>query len=1192
MYFRLLISSRRLLDLRTYFFRKIGCNQFLPLRGEQENIERPPNPGSSWKVISKIIMQCRASKTTQLAMKLTAVIMLAFCLQVSARGFGQISLNEKNASLQKVFKEIQKQSGFDFLYSADLLQKAGRVSLQLNNVSLEEAVKASIHGKALTFSIVHNTVVIKPGVAITQSNAVEKAVAFISVDGNVSDEEGKPVEGATVTVKSSNVAVATDAKGGFHLDNISDGEILIISSIGFEKVEVKAARQIKVVLKRRLVGVDEVIITTGLYKRPTENFTGVATTVTGDQLRNVNSMNVLDAIKVFDPAVRIPDNIQFGNDPNRLPNISMRGTNNFPVQGEEVALPASGADFMASYQSNPSMPLFILDGFEVSLQKIYDLDINRIQSMTILKDAVATSAYGSRAANGVIVVETRQPQPGKLTVNYSGTLQITGPDLTSYQLLNASDKLKLEKLSGVYNGDGHADYQLYYDQLYAMRRADVERGVNTYWLAQPLQTGVGNKHSLFVEGGDQYLRYGASFGYSNNKGVMKGSQRDNIEGGMILSYRKKQILVRNQMNLSSNQSQNSPYGAFSDYSRLNQYWSPYDADGKVRKVLEVFSIPGYLGSTLITNPMYDATLGTVDRSKYFGITNNTYLEWRLNNGIRLTGKLGLEKQEDQSDKFLPADHTSFANITDFNSDEYFTRGSYDKSNGGFSSIDASIIGDYNKTIGKNLFFVTAGASLAQQNSQGSTVSVRGFPNNKLDEFFFGREYLKDSRPLGQNNITRRMSVFTSINYTYDKRFLVDFSWNVDGSTQFGADNRFAPFWAVGLGWNLHEESFLAHLRDSWLSRLRIRGSVGTTGSQQFSPYMAVSTYEYNTNQDYLGMFGAYLMSYGNAALKWQQTLKQNAGADISILKDRIVLSVDAYRETTNNLLLDINTPPSVGVSSYKENVGELENIGMEARLNAFIIKNERKSTFWSVFVNAIHNQNKIMKISNSLKKLNEKNDLITEDLQTRPQLRFEEGQSVNAIWAVRSAGIDPSTGKELFYKRNGELTNQWNAADKVIVGDALPKISGNLGTNFSFKGIQLGAYFSYQMGGMLYNQTLADRIENADINYNVDERVLLGRWLNPGDVTFFKGLRDIDGYQVLSLTNATSRFVQKNNFLNLESISLGYLVPDRFVSKWGFKNTRLNFQVNNLAMFSTINVERGLAYPFARNFTLNLNTSF
>lgn len=1125
--------------------------------------------------------------------KFHLLILILACLQASAMTYAQkVTLKSKQISLNEAIRSFKKQTGLFFVYDLNLILRQKPIQLDLVQVPLEEAMKTCLENTALEFEIIDNTVVIR-----ARRKAANLAEAQnIELRGKVTDENGKPLEGVTVAVKGTTRAAVTNAQGAFVITGAPENGVLVVSSIGFERREIKINGKSDfgtITLLTAVEKINEVVVTTGLFKRPVENFTGVATSVSGDQMRQVNTMNVFDAVKVFDPAMRIPDNMQFGSNPNRLPQVTLRGTNNFPVQGGATGVPASGADFMSAYQSNPSMPLFILDGFEVSLQKIYDLDINRIERMTILKDAVATSAYGSRAANGVIVVDTKQPLPGRLTVNYTSNVQITAPDLSSYRLLDAAGKLEVERLAGMYTAGGNlGNHQYFWDKLYNKRKADIERGVNTYWLAKPLQTGVGTRQSLYVEGGDQYLRYGASFAYLNNKGVMIGSGRQNYEGSMMISYRKNGILLRNQLTVNGNRSDESPYGSFSAYSRLNPYWNPYDESGNPIKTLDVLSNPGGGPSTIVGNPLYDASLGTSNYAKYFGMVNNTMLEWRLRNGVRFTGKLGITSQADQSDNFRPADHTAFISITDYNSVDYYTRGSYNRNNSKFFAMDGSLLLDYNKTIGKGLFFATLGGSLAEQRSEGAGFEVRGFPNSKLDEVFLGNAYLRDSRPTGKNDVTRRVSAFSSLNYTYDRRFLADFSFNVDGSTQFGSDKRFAPFWAVGLGWNVHEETFMSGLRGTAVDRLRLRAGVGTTGSQQFSPYMATTTYQYTTDREYLGMLGAGLMAYGNPLLAWQQTLKRNFGMDVSLLKERVQLRLDGYLETTNDLLLDVNMPPSSGVATYKENAGRLENRGIEGNLNVFIIRREKQSVYWSVFVNAIHNRNRILEISNSLKKMNDNNDKTDNNLQAKPQLRFVEGQSVNAIWAVRSVGIDPGNGRELFYTRNGQLTYEWNAADKVIVGDALPDLSGNIGTNVNWKSLQLGVYMSYETGGKLYNQTLADRIENANLRFNVDERVLLGRWKNPGDQTFFKGLRDLEGRQVTDQTLATSRFLQRNNYLDFESISLTYNVPDRLSSKLRMKNTRVSLQANNMVRFSSITVERGLDYPFARNFTININTTF
>jgi TonB-linked SusC/RagA family outer membrane protein len=1015
----------------------------------------------------------------------------------------------------------------------------------------------------------------------------------------VSANSETPVPGVSVTVQNMDIGTISDAEGYFSLRvpgetrNISFGHISYYQA-SMAPAEGKTQMLIRLTPRDQLL--EQVIVTTGLYKRPKENFTGAATTISGEELRKVNNVNVLDALKVFDPAIRIPDNIQFGSDPNRLPTITLRGTNNFPQQTTGTAVPASGADFMANYSNNPNQPLFILDGFEVSLQKIYDLDINRVASFTILKDAAATSMYGSKAANGVIVIETRQPLMGRLRVSYSGMLNVTAPDLTVYDLTNAAEKLEVERLAGVYSAYAtgiRPDADAILRERYANRLTAVQRGVNTYWLSKPVTTGIGNRHSLYLEGGDAFIRYGIDLSYINNSGVMKNSNRKNYSGGMNFSYRHKGLMLKNVLSIAFINGNNSNYGVFSDYTSQNQYWHPYDSTGHVVKTLETVKSPITPGGiTSFYSPLYNAGLNVVDKMSYTNVINVTNIEWLIAKGLRLSGRIQITRQNDKTDKFLPASHTKFVTESDITK-----KGSYTKGEGHFFSYDGTLQLDYSKRTGKHLLLNSTGLSIAQTNSDFMTVTVTGFPNERLDQINFGNGYPPNTKPVYENITTRQISAYTNFNYSYDNRYAADLSIRSDGSSQFGSEKRFGTFWSAGVSWNLHKEKMLAN--KPYINLLRIRTSLGTTGDSRFQSFMGISTYQYYTDQNYRGQVGAVLNSFGNSNLQWQSTLKRNLGLDLSLFRNRVYINFDVFRENTDQLILDITSPPSMGVTSYKENVGGLENRGYEFKINVFPVKDEHKRLYWSIYANGLHTRDHIRSISNSLKKLNQLNDANSADpgssdynKQVLPQYRFQEGMSVNTIWAVPSLGIDPSNGREVFVRKDGTITYAWNVADKVPVGNTIPDLRGSFGTNITWQGLSMGLFFSYEVGARMYNQTLVNRVEVTDFTYNVDRRVLPGRWAKPGDVTFFKGLVNENGVTVTTPTNATSRFVQKNNFVNAESISVSYQLSNRLNKKLHVNNTRITFITNDLKRWSSIQVERGLDYPFARNFTLNVSTAF
>jgi TonB-linked SusC/RagA family outer membrane protein len=1003
----------------------------------------------------------------------------------------------------------------------------------------------------------------------------------------VAEENEEPLPGATILIKGTNIGTTADEEGNFILRS-PVARTIIVKHIGYDQKELTLGDK-KTNLIIRLTGKSKTltdVVVTGVYKRPVENFTGSAKTITAEELQRVSPQNILAAISVLDPSFQMPENINLGSDPNRLPDVQLRGQNNFPVQSGR----SSSASLRSMYGDKPNAPMFVLDGFEVSMQRIFDLDMNRVSRITILKDAAATAIYGSRASNGVIVIDTRQPKEGAVRVSYRGGIQVEAPDLNGYDLLNAKEKLQLEKEAGRYISTRFQGDQLTLDEEYNRRLKAVNSGVNTYWLSQPLQTGVGSTHSLYLEGGDNAVRYAVNMGYQDNVGVMKGSGRKNISGGVTLNYRSNKLLFGNDLSVNSNKATNSPYGSFSQYAKMNPYNRAFDDNGNPLRYLDT-SWVGYT-TNYTENPIYNAKVGTQNYSQYFSLTNNFRFEWSALSWLRFNGSFSFTKGTDESNDFKPAAHTSFDYV------EFSQKGSYLKANGKSANYNATLGFDIRKVLGKSLLYVTGGGNLSQVQNESSSVLAVGFPNAKMDNIIFASGYAANSKPTGIQGVSRLVSGRMNINYSYDNRYLADFSSSLDASSQFGADKSLAPFWSFGLGWNLHRENFLRN--NQLINFLKVRASVGTTGDQRFPPYMAITTYTYANDRYYLNQLSAYLMGYGNPALGWQKGFKRNIGTDATFWRNRWSLSADYYDNSTNDLILDISTPPSLGFAGFKENVGSLRNKGWQVSTNVVIIQRSREEFFWRAGVSAFHNTNKIDKISNTLKKLNADNDKFGTDADKKQQLyprtRFEEGQSLSAIWGVQSRGIDPANGQELFMRKDGTYTYTWDPNDKMVLGDTEPKVSGTLSTGFDYKGISLNIYLMYRLGGQIYNQTLVDRIENADITSNVDRRVSEQRWKKPGDHTMYKGINYTTSYGVAqpvsTPTYATSRFVQTENMLDCSSISASYRFPDQWFKKMKMSNTRIDFYLNNPFRISSIKRERGLDYPFANTFSVNINTTF
>jgi len=385
-----------------------------------------------------------------------------------------------------------------------------------------------------------------------------------------------------------------------------------------------------------------------------------------------------------------------------------------------------------------------------------------------------------------------------------------------------------------------------------------------------------------------------------------------------------------------------------------------------------------------------------------------------------------------------------------------------------------------------------------------------------------------------------------------------------------------------LGWNIHREHFWTN--NNAITTARLRVSYGSSGSLSYSPYQAMTTYVDYGGKSYQGWYGVKLMGLGNEDLGWQKTNQFNIGLDMELFKGYVRFNVDVYNKLTNDLLTDINLPDASGFQSYKANVGKVENKGIEMTANVYLIRNTEKSVFWSVGGSLAHNKNKIKSISNSLDFLNDK---LLEQSGVNPSFLFKEGQSMNTIFAVKSLGIDPSNGKEIFLDRNGDITYEWDAKDKVACGVDAPKIWGNLNTMFRWKNLTLNAVFGYRCGGQIYNSTLVSKVENTNPLNNADRRVLYDRWKNPGDHAFFKGIAD------RTTTKATSRFVMKENTLECRSISLSYDVEWRWLQQnVGVSYLNITGYAEDVFHISSIKQERGLSYPFARKYSFALSFRF
>lgn len=1085
-------------------------------------------------------------------LKMSSIVLLFFLFLVPRTAWAQtttkVSLNLEKVSVNTFLKEIEKQTKLGFIYDAQNVDKKAKVSIQAANEEVQSVLKRALSPLGLAFELDKNVIVVKKQSPRTNSKKDEEPTEKL-IEGVVYGEDGATIPGVAIIDLRSQLGVTTDLDGKFSFVipiKPSEKVILLFSYLGKkdEKVAVgiDALKNLKVVMQEQDNLLDEVVVT-GIGNRAKNSFSGAVTKVKREQLLEVGSKDLLSSISALVPGMLTLENNTTGSDPNSLPDFLIRGRNSF-----------SGAS---------RIPTFVVDGAEVDMEYVYNLNLDEVESVTVLKDASATALYGSKAANGVIVIRTNPIVSGNLNVSYAVSLRLGVPDLTDYDLLNAADKLEYERLAGAYVADaGNSSAQYERDKDYAERLKRVKEGVNTNWISKPVRNTLSHNHNLQLSGGNENVRYAMGFRYSDRNGVMKGSGRDNYGLVFTLSYNTERLFLSNTIDVGQRNGTASPYGSFSDFVKLNPYDRAYNLDGTLNTDLSYEQ----------ANPLYEASLGSYSQNESFYLTNRFKVKYNILEELRLEGELSLTKNKDDDEVFKSPKSAIFDGVAGKE------KGSMAISNTKKLDYQGKLFVTYNKKIQENtLLSVLAGGNIQQNESNASSFKAIGILSDKLDHVAFAQSY-EAGRPSGSQDLSREIGFFTSANAIYKDRYFMDFSYRYEGSSAYGANSRFAPFWSVGGGWNVHKENFM---EGSKINQLRLRGSVGYVGNSNFDPTQALTLYNYTSSLFYGNNIGATLLSIGNPDLQWQRSIKTNLGIDFTGFNNRVDASFNYYNETTDNLLLQVDKAPSVGIGFVNENIGKLSNKGWEVRVRVLPIST--KDINWALSLTASHNANKIKEISNALKYENERNNL-RDSIAAIPV--YEEGQSINALKVVRSAGIDPATGREIYIKRDGSLTFHYDYNDKVIVGDQDPKVYGSFGSYFNYKGFFFNAMISYRLGAMLYNQTLVSRVEGSDYRYNADQRVFDSRWKHPGDIARFKDIA------LKGVPKQTTRFVEEEYRFDISSLSLGYQFPQIFCKKLGLKQLRVEVRSSNLAVFSTVKQERGLAYPFERSVELSIRTNF
>lgn len=980
-----------------------------------------------------------------------------------------------------------------------------------------------------------------------------------SISGVVySADDNEPLIGAQVRIVGANVVTITDVNGRFSFKSVElKKQKLQVSYIGMETQTVTAGHEMKVVLKRDSKTLSDVVVN-GYFTRKKQTFTGAAKTVTSDEIMKVAPNNILQTLATLDPSLNIAQNNAAGSNPNAVPDLVIRSTTSLST-GNEVGLNA---------------PLIVIDGVEQSLQALYDMDINDIERVDILKDASATALYGENAANGVIVIERKRVSQSPVRIRYTVTPQLSFADLSSYDYCNAAQKLELEKRAGLYKSETGKLDESYFEKL-----ALVTSGIDTDWKSKPVRNSFSHNHSLSISGRGSGLDYNVNANYQNTQGVMKDDGRTRYGMNVYLSYTAINNLVitlrasHDQLNTNS-----SKYGSFSSYLECNPYDSPYDQYGNLRSEL----------SYETNNPLYEASLSSFSKSQSRTQQVSLDVRYNIKPNFFITAQGSYNTSRGTSDVFRSPDSHDFKNETNISQ-----KGKYTLGNTGSDQWAAKLVGNYIHNFDNDgtMLTLNLGGEIKRSKSTSSTLVATGFLSDEQNDIAYATTYPDGGKPSGSEDLSASLGGFLAANFMWKNRYVLDGSYRVSGSSKFGSDHRYAPFWSVGTGWNIHNEEFAKKL--GWINTLRMRGSYGYTGSVKFSSYQAVTTYKYNS--DYLSYTGVGAIPIGmaNPDLKWQTTKKLNVGITSSLFGDRLNVNFDVYNEKTTDMLIDRSLPPSSGTTSVKANLGSQTSNGIEFSLWGKIIKT--RDWEWSLSVNGLHSKTTINNISDAMKRMNEQNasgftssDGSTNIASSSPLFQYREGESPSAIYAVRSAGIDPATGNEIFIKKDGSYTYKYDSKDQVSCGDTNPTLQGSISSMLQYKNFSLTASFSYRFGGEMYNSTRALKVENVNPRKNCDVRAFTDRWTNVGDVKPYIDIAKATG----NTSVYTDRFVEKDDELWLSSLYLQYNIPMTFLKKLHIQKMYLGIGTEDLFRITSAKYERGTSYPFSRSINMSASLTF
>jgi len=1122
---------------------------------------------------------------------LTAFILALACIHVFADGRAQsVTLKEKNASVEKILREIKKQTGFIFWYENSLLEQTKKVNVSLHNASVKQAMDIILDNQPLTYSIIERTIVIKkkeeavprnnnsslmqkePGVSgsenrfdgrienLLANRITEYKLALIDIRGRVTDEQGGGLPGVSIVLKGTQRGTTSDTEGNFNMSLIEGSQesinpVLIFSFVGYlpQEVVVGNRSSIDVSLKVDTKALNEVVVV-GYGTQTRKDITGAISSINERTLKEVPVTNAQQMLQGRAAGVYVT---QTSNKPGSEPTVRIRGNRSFGTNG--------GAND----------PLYVVDGIPIS-GGFNDISPNDIASMEVLKDASATAIYGSRGANGVIIITTKRGKSGAPTLSYNtwfGATKIVryadvfdGPQFVEFK----------REANRAINNYNDANPEASDAKIFEPGEIQaIKDGRYTDWPSLIAKSGFSQNHELSVLGGSSATRYNLSMGYLNDQGYFSNQDYKRYTTRINLDQDVNRRIKLGISMLGTYSERNggdiNPYMASLVQTPLG---SPYGADGNL--------VPFPTGDALMYNLLTDFVPGAViNKEKRFRLLSSMYGEAEIIDGLKFRMNFGPDLINSRKGNFQESNTTSRqGGLPAASSSENFV----------FSYTWENML-TYDKIIAnKHKINVTGLYSIQDRTSESSSVNVTNLPAESVEYYNLGAANTISGVGSGYEKWTI-LSYMGRVNYSFDSRFLLTLTARADGSSRFAPGNKWGFFPSAAFAYNLSDETFMKSFRQ--LSNLKLRVSYGKIGNTGIDPYqtqglLSTTAYDYNGTT----AFGRRPSSISNPDLRWESTATLNAGVDFGFMNNRFTGTVEVYKAKTTDLLLAKLLPNTTGYSGTLTNVGSTSNSGVEVTIGSNNIVSGNGGFEWSTDLNLAYNKEKILMLSQG------KVDDIGNARFIGEPLGVYYDYEKTGIWQLgqedEAKKYSSSVGQIKVADRNGN--GVIDPADRIILGNRNPSWTFGFNNRFAWKGFDLAIFTVARAGSLLAslhhstpNNTIAlgGRYNMLDVDYwtpsnptNAYPRPINGQSGNPGAV-FGSTLKYFDG-----------------SFIRIRNINFGYNLPTDLVKKIKSQSVRLSFNITNPFIFSSyVSKNKGIDpeimdNPAVVNYLVGLNIKF